>query len=225
MTDTFLKRFKRTIDEKGITQSELSKKTGIRASSISDYYNGKYVPKQDKITLLANALNVSPSWLACTVNDENHKNTDKTNKVFPSTSAPVLPITAAAGSPWDYESGTEFDEIEIPDVLLGKYAGKKTIGVAKVNGESMNRDIPNGSWIIVDRAKNELNMLKNRDIVLVRDSAGYTVKRIIISHNEVILKPNSTFDEFRDIVINEVNKHDYRLVGKVVKALIDFDEQ
>ena len=46
-----------------MTAAELSRKSGIRASSISDYLTGKYEPKQDKIDQLAQALNVSPAWL------------------------------------------------------------------------------------------------------------------------------------------------------------------
>lgn len=34
-----------------------------RQSSISDWLNNRYEPKQDKVYLLANALNVSPAWL------------------------------------------------------------------------------------------------------------------------------------------------------------------
>ena len=48
---------------RGITQSDLSTMTSIRASSISDWLNDKYSPKQDKIAIIAKALNVSPAWL------------------------------------------------------------------------------------------------------------------------------------------------------------------
>ena len=37
--------------------------TGIHSSSISNWLNGKYEPKQYKITIIAEALNVSPVWL------------------------------------------------------------------------------------------------------------------------------------------------------------------
>lgn len=39
-------------------------RTGIRASSISDYLNNRYEPKQDKIYLIAEALSVNPGWLS-----------------------------------------------------------------------------------------------------------------------------------------------------------------
>ena len=51
------------MNEREITAAELSRRSGIRASSISDYLKGKYEPKQDKIDLIAEALSVSPAWL------------------------------------------------------------------------------------------------------------------------------------------------------------------
>lgn len=63
MSIQFINRLKNIMSERKITQSELSKRTGIRQSSISDWLNGRYEPKQDKIYLIAQALGVSPSWL------------------------------------------------------------------------------------------------------------------------------------------------------------------
>lgn len=53
----------RLLDERGLSQADLSKLTGIRASSISDWINGVYYPKQDKRLLVAKALNISPERL------------------------------------------------------------------------------------------------------------------------------------------------------------------
>lgn len=64
MNQKLIQRMKQVMNEKGITQAELSKRTGIRASSISDYLNNRYEPKQDKIYLIAEALSVNPGWLS-----------------------------------------------------------------------------------------------------------------------------------------------------------------
>ena len=63
MSIQFINRLKSIMSERKITQSELSKRTGIRQASISDWLNGRYEPKQDKIYLIAQSLGVSPSWL------------------------------------------------------------------------------------------------------------------------------------------------------------------
>ena len=63
MSIQFINRLKSIMKERKITQTELAKRTGIRQSSISDWLNDRYEPKQDKIYIIAKALNVSPAWL------------------------------------------------------------------------------------------------------------------------------------------------------------------
>lgn len=59
----FKERFQKAIDDSKMSQSELSRQTGISKSSINEWLKGKYEPKQDKIYLLSKALEVDPSWL------------------------------------------------------------------------------------------------------------------------------------------------------------------
>ena len=63
MKEKFIERLNSILQNRNLSQADLSKMTGIRSSSISDWLNGKYEPKQDKISIIAEALNVSPVWL------------------------------------------------------------------------------------------------------------------------------------------------------------------
>lgn len=54
---------KNTMQEKGISLSELARLSNIGKSSIHDYINGKTTPKQNNIFRLAKALNVSEAYL------------------------------------------------------------------------------------------------------------------------------------------------------------------
>ena len=58
--NTLSQSLKKILKEKNITQSELSKLTGIGKSSLTAYLKGEYKPKQDKIYKIAKALEVSP---------------------------------------------------------------------------------------------------------------------------------------------------------------------
>lgn len=49
--------------KRGIKQSEICRLTGIPKSSLSLYLSGAYEPKQDRVYLLAQVLNVSEAWL------------------------------------------------------------------------------------------------------------------------------------------------------------------
>lgn len=61
--ESFAKRLKEALELRGVSQAELSKRTGINRSSISTYLKGEYKAKQDKVDLMAQALGVSPAWL------------------------------------------------------------------------------------------------------------------------------------------------------------------
>lgn len=51
------------MDETGIRQTELCEKTGIGRSAMCQYLHGAFMPKQQKLRAIAEALNVSEPWL------------------------------------------------------------------------------------------------------------------------------------------------------------------
>ncbi|MFY1069221.1 helix-turn-helix domain-containing protein [Enterococcus sp. AD013-P3] len=61
--NSFADRLSEALSLKGISQAELSRRTGIGRNSISDYLKAKYEAKQDNLLLLANALDVNEAWL------------------------------------------------------------------------------------------------------------------------------------------------------------------
>ena len=61
--EDFSKHLSNLLEERGLSQADLAELTGIRASTISDWINGKYLPKQDKRLLIAKALDISPDRL------------------------------------------------------------------------------------------------------------------------------------------------------------------
>lgn len=77
--NTFSNRLKQAMDERNMTQAELSALTGIGKPSISQYLSGKNEPKHDNIKKIADALQVNESFLDGTeeVMDEEVKDFDK----------------------------------------------------------------------------------------------------------------------------------------------------
>jgi len=63
MTSTFAERLKTALEEQDIKQTELCEKTNISKSAMSQYLHGAFVPKQHKLTIIAEALGVSEKWL------------------------------------------------------------------------------------------------------------------------------------------------------------------
>lgn len=60
---TCVERIRIALDRANMSQTDLSKKTGIPKSAISQYIKGSFEPKQDRVYLISKALHVSEAWL------------------------------------------------------------------------------------------------------------------------------------------------------------------
>lgn len=56
-------RIRQLIDESGISQTEFCRRTNIQKSALSNYLKGDRTPRQDQLTKIADAFNVSAAWL------------------------------------------------------------------------------------------------------------------------------------------------------------------
>lgn len=61
--DTKETRYQELLDYFHVDQMDMVRKTGIPKSSISMYVNGQRKPRQNKLTLIANAYGVQEAWL------------------------------------------------------------------------------------------------------------------------------------------------------------------
>lgn len=59
-------RYLEMLKEQGIKNIDVSRATGIPASTFSDWKKGKSSPKRDKIEKIANFFDINPDWLAGT---------------------------------------------------------------------------------------------------------------------------------------------------------------
>lgn len=56
-------RILQAMNEKSVTQAELSNRTGINRGTLNAYVKGRYEPKQKNISKIAHALGVTEGWL------------------------------------------------------------------------------------------------------------------------------------------------------------------
>lgn len=63
MSDTSYLRFEKLLEIKGVTAYKVAKETGITTTTITNWKNGKYVPKSDKLSRIAEFLGVSENYL------------------------------------------------------------------------------------------------------------------------------------------------------------------
>lgn len=61
--DIFKDRLTEAMNARGMRAAELARRTGLSKARISQYVNGKFIPKSDAVIQIAEALRVSELWL------------------------------------------------------------------------------------------------------------------------------------------------------------------
>ncbi|EOR32835.1 hypothetical protein S103564_2332 [Staphylococcus aureus subsp. aureus 103564] len=226
------------MSERKISQSELSRRTGIGRNSISDYLNGKYEAKQDKVFELAKALNVNEAWLMGFDISKNRKieNNDIASIYSKLTPPRQKNVLNYANEQLD-EQNTKGDNIvDINSYKQDRIAvnvnGCVSAGVGerlhgetlftemvkapipphdlalKVNGDSMEPMFKDGEIIFVEKTHN----IKNGQIgIFIIEEEAY-VKKVFVEDDRLTLV--SLNKEYRDL--HFYRNESVRLVGKVI---------
>lgn len=150
LVDTFSNRLKRAMQIRNIKAVELSEKTGISKSSLSEYISGKYEAKQNGIYLLSKALDVSEAWLmGLDVPMERNFDNNITGVDKKVTEGATVFVygTIPAGTPIELiEDILDTEEIDA-SMLKG---GKQYFGL-RIKGHSMEPDYLDGDTIILQK--------------------------------------------------------------------------
>ena len=194
-------RLKELRKQNSITQTELGRLLGVEKSTISMYENGKSFPSYDTLIQIATHFNLSTDYLLG-VSDLSNQQQSGT-------------IQISSGQPKSTPSSIGLSTLELPPLLLGKYANNDNITIMQVMGESMNKVIANGSIVAVLTGLT-INDLNNGDIVVFTKNNHYTIKRFYYNSHHVVLRPDSTDFEFIDISYTIEDAKDLPLYGKVV---------
>lgn len=198
----------------GFSQEELASKVGFASrSSVSKIEKGDRDIPRLKLIEIAKALNISASQLLDTEEVIPTTNIDSHMHYF-------LDASISAGYPLTVDSVSNLPTVSIPDIFLGKYAKNKHILIMRVNEDSMNKIIQNGSYIAV-KTNIDVLSVSNGDIVVANVEGadnGYTIKHIYKddTNNRIILRPNSTNPIYTDIIISSTESQRLYIVGKVV---------
>lgn len=107
----------------------------------------------------------------------------------------------------------KFEKISLPDVFVGKYAGCKELIITRIQGDSMNQIIPNGSMVGVKPI--EQKDIEDESIIVFSHKEKHSIKKLYRRENEIIFKPASTDPTFTDYVVDE-NDPDLIIHGEVV---------
>ncbi|CAC7806927.1 putative phage repressor protein [Staphylococcus aureus] len=236
--NSFKDRLKQIMSERKISQSELSRRTGIGRNSISDYLNGKYEAKQDKVFELAKALNVNEAWLMGFDISKNRKieNNDITSiysKLTPPRQSNVLKYATNQLEEQNNDSDNLVDfnsyiqeksEVDIygcasagiGERLYNEPISKEFVRgyvpahdiALKVNGDSMEPLFKNGQIIFIEKSQT----IKDGQIGVFIINGDAYVKKVYVEDNRLTLV--SLNKKYKDLYFYD--NESVRLVGKVI---------
>lgn len=211
-------RLKQIMFEKNLKQVDILAKTAvlqtkynvrIAKNDLSQYVNDKVEPNQERIFILAKALDVTEPWLmGFDVPRERH--------VIPSNIIPVdtttlvkIPVlgTIACGEPLLAEENIEEYREEVADRLP-----KGDLFYLQANGDSMEPTIPNHSYVLIRQQPT----VEDGEIaaVLVNGDTEATLKRIKRQGDSMMLVADNA--KYPPTLVDADNPA--RIIGKAVKV-------
>lgn len=199
LIDTFSNRLQKALDYSNMKQVDLVEKTGLDKTLINKYLAGIMKAKQDKLTILAQALNVNEVWLmGYDIPMDKNIKLDKLGN--PVVSIPVLG-TVKAG--YDYLAQENWvGTIDIEQ----KLADSGELFALKVHGNSMFPTLMEDDIVIIKKQDD----FENGDIVVaIINGDEATIKKGKKSDAGILLQPLNpeyeplifTYDEIKSIPV------------------------
>ena len=203
--ETCAARITKALQIRDMKQSELCERTGIPKSAISQYCSGAFKPKQQRLFLIAQALDVDEAWLmGLDVPMERNATQTPTNIIpFPEMRKVPLIGSIACGAPILAEEHIE-DYVDIPKRVAADFA-------LTCKGDSMiNARIFDGDIVYI----RQQDSVDNGQIAAVLIDSEATLKRVKLYPDHISLEPENP--QYRPIVLWGEEMNSVRIIGKAV---------
>lgn len=199
--------------EAGLSQVELAKAAHTSQTTLSSWECGRSIPRQSNIERLIKALPHLNLTADDILSDEAGFAKRSLRQASAATSHTVpLYGSISAGQPLEMLPVQEY--ADVPASVAHRYPNAFFL---KVNGESMNRCIPNGCLALINPVKALDASCDGYVFALCVNGSDATLKRVHLLHNGVELLPDSTDPTFEPYII-DFRKTDetLRVIGEVV---------
>lgn len=193
--------------ELGLTLREVAEKLGVSESLISRYESNDVKNMGiDKLIPLAKVLDTTPAFL---MGWEDKKEKENINIDTATTDYIMIPLYESISAGYG-ASNSEFIEM-IP--VFGLKKNGTTYFAVKVEGDSMEPKIPNGSTIII---KKDIQIESGEIGAFNLNDENFVKQKKLVKDKLVLHSFNLAYD---DKVVSEFD--DFKEYGKVVKVMID----
>lgn len=189
--------------KQGLTQAELAAKLGVDRSSVTQWETGVTTPRMKVITKLSTLFNTTPSVLI--------SDSSTLTKLPISGSTATLPLRTLGkvhAGVMDDDDACDDEEIQVPERVVLAYPDAFLL---RVEGNCMDRVIPEGSHVVVAPHKEPTN----GSIVVIRDDTYEAImRRYYKGSSALMLSPDSYEEEYQDIIVHD--GQEITLIGVVV---------
>jgi len=209
-------------NEKNITQSQLAEELNISPSAIGMYEQGRRKPSYELLEEICDYFNVDMDYLMGRSDIKNRyqaglkydwedKNEEKSNLNIDTinTDYMMIPLYESISAGYG-ASNSEFIEM-IP--VFGLKKNGTTYFAVKVEGDSMEPKIPNGSTIII---KKDIQIESGEIGAFNLNDENFVKQKKVVKDRLILHSFNLAYD---DKLVNEYD--DFKEYGKVVKVMID----
>ncbi len=210
--ESFANRLQKAMNYANMKQVDLVNKTGLDKTLINKYLAGIMKAKQDKLTILADALNVNEVWLmGYDVPMERNLNAYKVDEL--GNSVIPIPILGTVKAGYDYLAQENW--IGTVDVETSLVGNGKDYFALKVHGNSMSPALIEDDIVVIKKQ----NDFENGDIVVaIINGDEATIKKGKKSDSSILLQPLNTAYEPLIFTYDEMKTIPVTIIG-IVKQL------
>lgn len=205
IVDTFSNRLQKALNYSNMRQVDLVEKTKLDKTLINKYLSGIMKAKQDKLTILADALNVNEVWLMG-YNVPMERNIDK----IEIDNKQAFPLLGTVKAGYDYLASENI----IGYVNLDRnIPNPEEYFALKVTGDSMQPVLYDDDIVIV----HSQNDVESGQIgIILIDGEEATVKKIIKHKDSIELISFNSYYPPKKLTKNS----EFKIIGRVVEARI-----
>lgn len=193
----------------GLTQEEFGKIADVSYMAVSQWENGRSVPRMGAVQRIANHFGLTNSQVIDGIDAKPRTIPD--NAIFPVKSEyAVLPLLGKVHAGDAVEPDILDETVELPKSVADRHPDAYFL---KVEGNCMSKVYPEGCFILIDPTVKP----QNGSIAVVSiNGADYVMRRLYRGANTLILSPDSYDETYEDIVISSTDDYEVKFVGTVI---------
>ena len=189
----------------GMTQDEFGRLADVSSMAVSQWENGRAIPRMGAVEKLSSALRIAKSEIiedvvvpdSAIIAARDHDRFSSRSFSVKAASAAKVPLVGSthAGKPHLPEDRDEFPEVLVPQFLLDRDPDSYAL---EVDGDCMDRICPPGMVAIVQPGI----PAKSGDVVVATiDGADSIMRRMTVINGDLILSPESHNPEHVNLYI------------------------